>query len=156
VPAVHLIFAGVSGSPGSVHALGYAAGLTRHRDAILVPPAGAPPGGDLDERTHPSLHLRELWKDDAWQRLWAALDTVFGAFPPGARTWPLVLGGKPGQVLVSTARQAGDLLVIGTGQGAAPAADRLPGEPLLPESRPMPGPGHPAPGAGPADPAAGT
>ncbi len=76
----------------------------------------SPPGGDPDERKHPSLHLRELWKDDAWQRLWAALDTAFGGFPPGVRTWPLVLRSKPGQVLVSAARHAGDLLVIGTGR----------------------------------------
>jgi hypothetical protein len=74
-----------------------------------------PPCGDLDERKHPSLQLRELWKDDAWQRRWVALDTAFGGFPPGVRTWPLVLRGKPGQVLVSAACQAGDLLVIGTG-----------------------------------------
>jgi hypothetical protein len=52
-----------------------------------------PPCGDLDERKHPSLQLRELWKDDAWQRLWAALDTAFGGFPSGVRTWPLVLRG---------------------------------------------------------------
>ncbi len=37
MPAAHLIFAGVSGSPGSVHALRYAADLARHHDAILVP-----------------------------------------------------------------------------------------------------------------------
>jgi nucleotide-binding universal stress UspA family protein len=116
MPADRLIFAGVSGSPGSVHALRYAADLARHHDAILVPLlTWVPPCGDLDERKHPSLQLHELWKDDAWQRLWAALDTAFGGFPSGVRTWPLVLRGKPGQVLASAARQAGDLLVIGTG-----------------------------------------
>jgi nucleotide-binding universal stress UspA family protein len=117
MPADRLIFAGVSGSPGSVHALRYAADLARHHDAILVPLlTWVPPGGDLDECKRPSPDLRELWKDDAWQRLWAALDTAFGGFPSGVRTWPLVLRGKPGQVLVSAARQAGDLLVIGTGR----------------------------------------
>jgi hypothetical protein len=77
-----------------------------------------PPCGDLDERKHPSLQLHELWKDDAWQRLWAALDTAFGGFPSAVRIWPLVLRGKPGQVLASAARQADDLLVIGTGPRA--------------------------------------
>jgi hypothetical protein len=37
MPADRLIFAGVSGSPGSVHALRHAADLARHHDAILVP-----------------------------------------------------------------------------------------------------------------------
>jgi nucleotide-binding universal stress UspA family protein len=117
MPATHMIFVGVSGSPGSVHALRYAADLARHRDAILVPLlAWVPPCGDLDERKHPSLQLRELWKDDAWQRLRAALDTAFGGFPPGVRTRPLVRRGKPGQVLVSAAGLAGDLLVVGAGR----------------------------------------
>ena len=117
MPAEHLIIAGVSGSPGSVHALRYAADLARHHDAILVPLlTWVPPCGDLDERKHPCLQLREIWKDDAWQRLWAALDTAFGGFPPGVRTRPLAMRGKPGQVLVSAARQAGDLLVIGAGR----------------------------------------
>ena len=74
---------GVSGSPGSVHALRHAADLARQHDAILIPLlTWVPPGGDLDERKHPSLHLRELWKDDAWQRLWDALDRAFGGMPP--------------------------------------------------------------------------
>lgn len=37
MPAEHLILAGVSGSPGSVHALRYTADLARHHDATLVP-----------------------------------------------------------------------------------------------------------------------
>lgn len=85
-----------------------------------------PPCGDPDERKHPSLQLRELWKDDAWQRLRAALDTAFGGFPCGVRTRPLVLRGKPGPVLVSAASQAGGLLVVGAGRrgrsGGWPAA----------------------------------
>ena len=87
MPATHMIFVGVSGSPGSVHALRYAADLARHRDAILVPLlAWVPPCDDLDERKHPCLQLREIWTDDAWQRLWAALDTAFGGFPPVCAT----------------------------------------------------------------------
>lgn len=117
MPGARLVFAGVSGSPGSVHALRYAADLAREHDAILVPLlVWVPPGGDLAERKNPDLHLRQLWNDDAWQRLRDALDTAFGGLPQGLRTWPLVLRGKPGQVLVSAASQAGDLLVIGTGR----------------------------------------
>jgi hypothetical protein len=152
MPADRLIFAGVSGSPGSVHALRYAADLARHHDAILVPLlTWVPPCGDLDERKHPSLQLRELWKDDAWQRLWAALDTAFGGFPSGVRTlaagaaWQARPG--PGQRRPPGWRPAGHR---NRAKGPIRAADRLPGEPLLPASRPVPGPGHPASRAGPA------
>jgi len=74
VPTAGLIFAGVSGSPGSVHALRYAADLARRHDAILVPLlAWVPPGGDLADRKSPDSQLRQLWKDDAWQRLREAI-----------------------------------------------------------------------------------
>jgi nucleotide-binding universal stress UspA family protein len=117
MPGAYRIFAGVSGSPGSVHALRHAADLARQHDATLIPLlTWAPPGGDLDERKHPSLHLRQLWEDDAWQRLWDTLDTAFGGLPAGVRAEPVVLRGKPGRVLTGVARQAGDLLVIGAGR----------------------------------------
>jgi len=61
VPAAGLIVAGVSGSPGSVHALRYAADLARQHDAILVPLlAWAPPDGDLADRKNPDPQLRQL------------------------------------------------------------------------------------------------
>jgi nucleotide-binding universal stress UspA family protein len=111
------IVAGVSGSPGSVHALRHAAELARQHDAVLVPLlAWVPPCGDLDERKHPCLQLRELWHDDAWQRLWAALDAAFGGLPAGIATQPVVLRGKPGKVLAGLARQPGDILVVGAGR----------------------------------------
>ena len=117
MPAAGLIVAGVSGSPGSVHALRSAAGLARQHDAILVPVfAWVPPGGDLADRKSPDSELRQLWKDDAWQRLQEAIGTAFGGFPPGVRTWPLVRRGPAGPVLVNAARGAGDLLVIGAGR----------------------------------------
>jgi hypothetical protein len=37
MPGTRLIFAGVSGSPGSVHALRQAAQLAHHHDALLIP-----------------------------------------------------------------------------------------------------------------------
>ena len=117
VPAGRLIFAGVSGSPGSVHALRRAADFACWHDAVLVPLlAWAPPGGELAERKTPDPELRRLWEDDAWQRLRDALGTAFGGLPHGLRTWPLVRRGSAGMVLVSAASQASDLLVIGAGR----------------------------------------
>jgi nucleotide-binding universal stress UspA family protein len=140
MPGARRIIAGVSGSPGSVHTLRLAADLARDHDAVLIPVlAWVPPDGDRHERRHPCPELRQLWKDDAWQRLQDALGTAFGGLPAGIVTQPAVLRGKPGKVLVSTARQPGDLLVIGVGR---------PG-PLLPGSRPLPGAGHPGPRPGP-------
>ena len=121
MPAAGLIFAGVSGSPGSVHALRYAADLACQHDAILVPLlAWVPPGGDLADRKSPDSQLRQLWKDDAWQRLREAIGTAFGGFPHGVRTWPLALRGPAGQVLIKAASATSDLLVIGAGQRATP------------------------------------
>ena len=129
MPAAGLIFAGVSGSPGSVHALRYAADLARRHDAILVPLlAWVPPGGDLADRKSPDYELRQLWKDDAWQRLREAIGTAFGGFPHGVRTWPLVLRGPAGPVLVKAASATSDLLVIGAGHRATllrPASGRV-------------------------------
>src|SRR6266550_2913273 len=74
VPGGPLVVAGVSGSPGSVHALRYAADLARRHGAALVPVlAWVPPGGDLLEHKYPDPELRRLWKQDACQRLrgWA-------------------------------------------------------------------------------------
>jgi Universal stress protein family len=52
------IIAGISGSPGSVHALRQAVGLARHHDAILIPVhAWLPPDG----RRLPWPELRQLW-----------------------------------------------------------------------------------------------
>ena len=116
MPAGRLIFAGVSGSPGSVRALRYAADLARQQDAFLVPVlAWVPPGGDLADRTAPDPELRRLWEDDAGQRLRDAIGAAFGGPVPGVCTWPLVVRGPAGQVLVRVASRASDLLVIGAG-----------------------------------------
>jgi len=112
------IIIGADGSPCSLQALRYAAGLAREDDATLIPVlAWQPPGGDLADRRQPCAYLREVWKDAAWQRLWAALDAGWGGPAPTAcPVQPLVLRGPPGPVLVEVADQAGDLLVIGTGR----------------------------------------
>jgi nucleotide-binding universal stress UspA family protein len=99
-----------------VPALRQAADLTRRHDAVLIPlHAWVPPDGDRHERMHPCLELRQLWEDDAWQRLWQALDTALGGLPAGIRVQPAVRRGAPGKVLTGAARQPGDLLVIGSG-----------------------------------------
>jgi nucleotide-binding universal stress UspA family protein len=117
VRAERLIIAGASGSPGSVHAMRCAADIARQHDAILVPVlAWLPPGGDMAERATPDPELRQLWTDDAWQRLRDAIGTAFGGFPPGVYTRPVVECGPAGKVLVAAASQASDLLVIGAGR----------------------------------------
>jgi nucleotide-binding universal stress UspA family protein len=109
------IVAGISGSPGSVHALRQAAALARHHEAPLIAVhAWLPP----DSRRRPWPELRQLWEDDAWQRLWDTLDRAFGGLPAEPATQPAVLCGKPGTVLTGLARQDGDLLVISAGRRA--------------------------------------
>jgi hypothetical protein len=72
----------------------------------------------MAERKTPDPELRQLWTDDAWQRLRDALGTAFGGLPAGIHAQPVVLRGKPGKVLTGLACQQGDLLVVGTGAGA--------------------------------------
>ena len=118
MPDIRRVFAGVSGSPGSVPALRQAADLARHHGAVLIPlHAWVPPEGDFHERKHPwPAELRQLWEDDAWQRMRDALDAAFGGLPAEITTQPVVLRGKPGPVLTGAARRAGDLLIIGAGR----------------------------------------
>jgi nucleotide-binding universal stress UspA family protein len=84
------IIIGTSGSPGSLPALRYAAELARQHDATLIPVlAWLPPGGDMADRRSPGSHLRQIWTDAAWLRLWAALDSAWGGIArPAARPSP--------------------------------------------------------------------
>ncbi len=117
---VRRVFAGVSGSPGSLQALRYAAGLARLHDSALIPVhAWMPPGGDLADRGGPSIYLRQVWKDAAWQRLCNALELAFGGVPADVPVEPLVVRGEPGHVLVSVATADDDLIVVGTGRRGA-------------------------------------
>jgi nucleotide-binding universal stress UspA family protein len=121
MPDIRRVFAGVSGSPGSVPALRQAADIARHHGAVLIPlHTWVPPEGDVHERKHPCAELRQLWEDDAWQRMREALDAAFGGLPVGITTQPVVLRGKPGPALTGAARQAGDLLIIGAGRRGLP------------------------------------
>jgi nucleotide-binding universal stress UspA family protein len=117
VAAVRRIVVGVHGSLGSLQALRYAADESREREVPLVPViAWVPPGGDFAERSHPSPHLRKIWREAAWQRLLAAFETGLGGTPADLRIEARVERGETGVVLVDVADQPGDLLVIGTGR----------------------------------------
>ena len=124
------IIIGTSGSPGSLQALRYAAGIARDNEATLVPVlAWTPPGGDLADRRYPSAFLRQVWRDAAWLQLWTALELAWGGIAPvGRPAEPRVLRGEPGEVLVASADEPGDLLVIGTGRRGA--MRRLIGSPV--------------------------
>ena len=75
-----------------MHALRQAAELAHHHDALLIPVlAWLPP----DSRRLPWPELRQIWHDDAWQRLWDTLDAAFGGLPDGIATQPAVLCGSP-------------------------------------------------------------
>jgi len=117
VSAVRRVITGVSGSPGSLAALRYGVGLARQHDAVLVAVhAWTPPGGDRADRSHPSGHLRQIWTDTAWQRLWTAIELALGGVPADLSFEPLALRGEPGSVLVSLAGGEDNLLVLGTGR----------------------------------------
>ena len=115
------IIVGASGSPGSLQALRFAADLARDDDATLIPVlAWLPPGGDQADRRQPSLYLRRIWKEAAWQRLWDALDRAWGGLPEDLSAAPTVQRGEAGHVLVDAACRTRDLLVVGAGRRGAP------------------------------------
>jgi nucleotide-binding universal stress UspA family protein len=117
VSGVRRIIVGVSGSPGSLQALRHAVDLARTYCAPLVAVlAWTPPGGDLADRSHPSPYLRQVWRDAAWQRLWAAIDLALGGIPENVCFESDVVRGDPGDVLVGMACHTDDLLVIGAGR----------------------------------------
>ncbi len=117
MPRVRRIIVGVHGSLGSLQALRYAADEARQRDVpLLAVIAWIPPGGDMAERRAPSAYLRKIWREAAWERLWAAFDAGLGGVPADLRVEPRVARGETGPVLVDIADQPDDLLIIGTGR----------------------------------------
>lgn len=116
---IRRVVAGVSGSPGSLQALRYAAGLARLHDVTLVPVlAWLPPGGEL-ANGRPYPYLQQIWRDGAWQRLWQAVDLALGGVPVDLRLEPQVLRGQAGAALTATASSDGDVLVLGAGRRGA-------------------------------------
>jgi len=119
VPSVRRIIVGVHGSPGSLQALRFAADEARQRNVpLLAVTAWIPPGGDLAERRHSSPYLRKIWREAAWEQLWAAFDAGLGGMPGDLRVETQAVRGETGPVLVEAAGQPDDLLVIGTGRRA--------------------------------------
>jgi nucleotide-binding universal stress UspA family protein len=117
VTTISRVIVGVSGSPGCLPAMRYAAELARaHQAPLILALAWLPPGGDLADRSHPSPALRQVWVEAARRQLETAVRTAFGGLPAGLAARPEVVRGEPGQSLVQLASQAGDLLVIGTGR----------------------------------------
>ena len=149
MPTVRRIIVGVHGSLGSLQALRYAADEARQRNVpLLAVTAWVPPGGDMAERRHSSPYLRKIWREAAWERLWAAFDAGLGGVPADLTVEPQVARGETGPVLVDAADQPDDLLIIGTGRraGIGPGAASF-GQPLLPGARAVPGAGRAAFGA---------
>jgi nucleotide-binding universal stress UspA family protein len=119
VPTVRRIIVGVHGSLGSLQALRFAADEARQRNVpLLAVTAWIPPGGDLAERRHSSPYLRKIWREAAWERLWAAFDAGLGGVPADLRVETQAVRGDTGPVLVETADQPDDLLIIGMGRRA--------------------------------------
>ncbi len=119
MPTVRRITVGVHGSLGSLQALRYAADEARLRNVpLLAVTAWVPPGGEMAERRAPSAYLRKVWREAAWERLWAAFDAGLGGVPADLTVEPQVARGETGPVLVDAANQPDDLLVIGTGRRA--------------------------------------
>jgi nucleotide-binding universal stress UspA family protein len=119
VPTVRRIIVGVHGSLGSLQALRYAADEARLRNVpLLAVAAWVPPGGEMAERRAPSAYLRKVWREAAWERLWAAFDAGLGGVPADLTVEPQVARGETGAVLVEAAGRPDDLLIIGTGRRA--------------------------------------
>ncbi len=118
---IRRVIVGASGSPASLRALRYAEDLARANDALLIPVlAWIPPGGDLADRRVPCGYLRRVWAENADHQLRETLSVVFGEFPadcPSVR--PLVRRGEAGLVLVNTACNPSDLLVVGVARRSA-------------------------------------
>ncbi len=72
----------------------------------------------MAERRNPSPYLRKIWRDAAWERLWAAFDAGWAACPRDLRVETQAVRGETGPVLVDVADQPDDLLIIGTGRRA--------------------------------------
>ncbi|MFH8337406.1 universal stress protein [Streptomyces sp. AM6-12] len=111
------VVVGVSGSPGSLAALGRAAAEARSRGAELWPVlAWEPPEGDLAARRFPAAAtVVPEWERLAGERLLGALRAVFGGASTGLPGAARVARGAPGPVLVRLADRDTDLLVIGAG-----------------------------------------
>ncbi|MFJ9822436.1 universal stress protein [Streptomyces sp. NPDC101151] len=117
-PSAARVVVGVSGSLGSLTALGQATEEARRRGAELWPVlAWEPPGGDLTARRSPAAAVMiPEWERLARERLFGALREVFGGTDTGLPGQALVARGAPGRALVQIADREDDLLVVGAGR----------------------------------------
>ncbi|MEU6477929.1 universal stress protein [Streptomyces sp. NPDC047017] len=111
------VVVGVSGSPGSLTALGRAADEARQRGAALWPVlTWQAPEGDLAARRFPaSASMVPEWERLARERLAQALRDVFGGTDTGPAGHALVVRGTPGPALVRIADRDDDILLVGAG-----------------------------------------
>lgn len=94
--------------------------LARDLDATLVPVlAWLPPCGDLADRRTPNDELRQIWAQDAHQKLHDALNLAGGTPSADLPVRPLVRRGQPGPVLADAGCRPGDLLVVGAARRSA-------------------------------------
>ena len=115
------VIVGVTGSVCNLQALRCAAAEARRRETpLLAVHAWVPPGGEMAERQCSIPELRQVWQNAAWHRLWDAFDAALGGLPPDLHVEATAVRGDPGRVLVATASQANDLLVIGAGRRGIP------------------------------------
>ncbi|MGW2210768.1 universal stress protein [Streptomyces sp. NPDC001781] len=112
------VVVGVSGSLGSLTALGRAADEARRRGAQLWPVlAWEPPGGDLAARRSPAATVMvPEWERLARERLVKALCDVFGGTDTGVPGQAIVVRGVPGPALVRITDREDDILVVGAGE----------------------------------------
>lgn len=111
------VIVGTSGSPGSLRALRYAEALARVCDATLIPVlTWTAPGGEIADMCSPVDYLRDVWVENASQRLQTALGRAWGETPCDVTVRPVVLRGEAGPALVEMACLPGDLLIVGTGR----------------------------------------
>src|SRR6266567_2188725 len=67
----------------------------QHSAAVTFVHVWLPSGPGFAAWPFPSDPLVLQWQDDAWQRMWHALDTAFGGLPPDLEAEPLVMRGDP-------------------------------------------------------------
>ncbi|GGR97708.1 hypothetical protein GCM10010252_40430 [Streptomyces aureoverticillatus] len=109
---------GRGGSGASLAALRAGARLAR-RDGrrLVVVLAWEPPEGEALYLRRPDPEWARYWERDAWGRLDAAFDAVFGGVPVGVEVERRVVRGPAGRVLCGVASRPADVLVVGARGG---------------------------------------
>ncbi|QIB42757.1 universal stress protein [Streptomyces aureoverticillatus] len=121
VEAAGRVVVGVSGvgvSGASLAALRAGARVARRDGRRLVAVlAWEPPEGEALYLRRPDPEWARHWEREAWGRLDAAFDAVFGGVPVGVEVERTVVRGPAGRVLCGVASRPGDLLVVGARGG---------------------------------------